>query len=590
MSDSGSPQDKPGGFLGAIEWIGNKLPDPAALFVLGALLVMVLSAIASFGGGSGDPLWVVEPKQVVQELDEATGEMVKRVIDTPADDTLKAINLLSADGLEWCSRQLVNNFINFAPLGIVLVGMLGIGVAERTGMLGASLKAFMAVVPASMLTPTMVFLGIMSSLGIDAGYVVLPPLAAALYRAVGRSPLVGIAAVFAGVSAGFNANLLVTGLDPMLASFTNIGAQVIDPNYTVVAPANWKFMVISTFLITLVGWGVTSLIVEPRFKTKAAEDGGPTSVTAEELEEQRLKPDEKRALGIASFSCLATLAVIVACILVPGAPLHDYSATHPVTKATVYGDLWGGEAADAPANAIERTDGSMLVPNGSPFAKWVTPNTPTTLIFVLFVIPGFVYGIVQGTVKSTKDAAKLMVDSIAAMAPIVVLAFFAGQFVAYMDHSNLGRMLAYTGGEFLAESNMSAMTLVITFVLLTMVFNLFVGSMSAKYAIFAPIFVPMLMFAGISPELTQAAYRIGDSTTNIITPLNAYLVIILVFVQKYAPRSGMGTLISMMLPYTVVFTIAWLILLMMFMAFGWNLGFGEIGPLEYTPPVAEVTP
>ncbi len=573
MSDAAPARRK--GLLDMIEWVGNKLPDPAFIFVFGAVLVMALSAIGHSAG------WAVQPKMlrpVVETvldnegrpvLDAETGRPVTRpVLDEQSRPVLQLVddlsrndgrpfrtrNLLSADGLYYAISSMVDNFVNFPPLGVVLVGMLGIGLAERSGFIGAALKAMMVVVPKQLLTPTMIFLGIMSSLGTDAGYVVLPPVAAALYKSVGRSPLAGIAAVFAGVSAGFNANLLVTSLDPLLAGFSTAGAQVVDPGYAVAPTCNWWFMIASTIVITGVGWVTSDFLVEPRYARKAAAEGGPSPVTAEDAAAQRLRPEEIRGLFWA-FGVLAAATLLFVCFkLIPGWPFDDAR----------------GRMGAIPG----------LSRAGDHFDRWVEAIVP--LLFILFLLPGVVYGIVVGTVRNSGDAARLMVESMAGMAPIIVLAFFAAQFIEYFKYSNLDKMLAYTGGEFLAGANLSPAVLMVAFVLLTAVFNLFVGSMSAKYAMFAPIFVPMFMIIGVSPELTQAAYRIGDSTTNIITPLNAYLVIILVVMQKYAPKAGMGSLISMMLPYTVTFTIVWLVLLLLWMNAGFSLGPG--GPLVYEVP------
>ncbi|GIK18318.1 MAG: AbgT family transporter [Leptolyngbya sp. PLA2] len=573
MSDAAPARRK--GLLDMIEWVGNKLPDPAFIFVFGAVLVMALSAIGHSAG------WAVQPKMlrpVVETvldnegrpvLDAETGRPVTRpVLDEQSRPVLQLVddlsrndgrpfrtrNLLSADGLYYAISSMVDNFVNFPPLGVVLVGMLGIGLAERSGFIGAALKAMMVVVPKQLLTPTMIFLGIMSSLGTDAGYVVLPPVAAALYKSVGRSPLAGIAAVFAGVSAGFNANLLVTSLDPLLAGFSTAGAQVVDPGYAVAPTCNWWFMIASTIVITGVGWVTSDFLVEPRYARKAAAEGGPSPVTAEDAAAQRLRPEEIRGLFWA-FGVLAAATLLFVCFkLIPGWPFDDAR----------------GRMGAIPG----------LSRAGDHFDRWVEAIVP--LLFILFLLPGVVYGVVVGTVRNSGDAARLMVESMAGMAPIIVLAFFAAQFIEYFKYSNLDKMLAYTGGEFLAGANLSPAVLMVAFVLLTAVFNLFVGSMSAKYAMFAPIFVPMFMIIGVSPELTQAAYRIGDSTTNIITPLNAYLVIILVVMQKYAPKAGMGSLISMMLPYTVTFTIVWLVLLLLWMNAGFSLGPG--GPLVYEVP------
>ncbi|MGP1272588.1 MAG: AbgT family transporter [Phycisphaerales bacterium] len=585
-----------GGLLDFIEWLGNKLPDPVLLFLMGAVLVMFLSQLAVWAD------WEVQPMSPVQVVgDDGLAAMQFE----PVGDPIRPVSLLTSDGLYWTLTSMVGNFMGFAPLGVVLTGMLGIGVAEKTGLIGALLKAFMLVVPRYLLTPTMVFLGIMSSMGLDAGYVVLPPLAAALYKSVGRSPLAGIAAVFAGVSAGFNANLFVTGLDPMLANLSQIGARVIDPSYSVAATCNWWFMIASTFVITMTGWAVSAWFVERRLSRKSSEEGGPSPVERGGIEAERLTAPEIRALAWGAGSMAVLIVGLVALTFVPGSPLYDHTVPNPLEPGrTLLADR--ASEADIPASptqtdAVEgkgvmysldsdrdgridrqvfvRDSGEVLVVRGLQFQRWV--NVVTPLIFLGFVVPGIVYGLAIGSVRTSKDAAKVMIESIANMAPIIVLAFFAAQFIEYLKYSQLDRMLAFEGGIALAEAGLSKSMLVIAFVLVTMVFNLFIGSMSAKYTMFAPIFVPMLMFVGISPELTQAAYRIGDSTTNIITPLNAYLIIILVFMQKHAPRAGMGTLISMMMPYTIVFTIVWAIMLLVWIQGGWELG--PQGPLAYTP-------
>jgi len=443
---------------------------------------------------------------------------------------------------------MVDNFINFPPLGIVLVAMLGIGVAERSGLIGALLKMFMLITPRKLLTPAMVFIGVMSSLATDAGYVVLPPLAALRYQSVGRSPLAGIAAVFAGVAAGFNANLIVTSLDPLLAELSSDAAQLVDEQYVVAPTANWLFMIASTVMATFVGWAASAFFVERRLSAKPPEEGGPAPVDAHALDAQRITRDEIRCTVVAVIVGALTIGAIVALTAIPGAPLHG---------------------------RVEPDDDQS-------FPRWVAVIVP--LLMLGFIMPGLAYGVAAGVIKSSKDAAKMLTESMASMGPIIVLAFFAGQFIEYFSYSRLGTMLAMTGGQFLSEADLPPQALILVFILITALFNMFVGSMSAKYALFAPIFVPMLMLVGISPELTQVAYRVGDSVTNIITPLNAYLVIILVFMQKYVPKGGMGTLVSMMLPYTFAFLIAWSIMLLLWMTAGWPLGLPTAtGPLEYVP-------
>jgi aminobenzoyl-glutamate transport protein len=588
-----------GSVLNRIEWLGNKLPDPAFLFLIGLVLVLFASHLAApslpdgfevrwsvdvANGGVDERVGVIgrvseteegevfEPASIVVDnadpvnlnarlVIDATGETVlgsdgtpmnvaehgwavfeKVPVDTDDDPetppelvsngrVMFARSLLTSEGIYWLLASMEANFLGFAPLGVVLLGMLGIGPMERVGLISALLRAALSRVPGMLLTPAMIFLGIMSSLGSDAGYVVLPPLAALAYLAVGRSPLAGIAAVFAGVAAGFNANLLITSLEPLMSNLSQGAAQSIDADRAVAATATWYFMAVSTILLTFVGWATTAMFVEKRLAAKSPEDGGPDPAHASTLDGHgKLEPKESKGLLWAGVTFGIGLAFTALLVFWKGSPLYG-------------------------------SDG--------PFPRWVAVIVP--LMFVLTILPACVYGAVVGNIKSTKDAARTMVESMAGMAPIIVLAFFAGQFVAAFDESGLGRMLAFSGGEWLFNQQFGAGGLLIAFILVTMVFNLFVGSMSAKYALFAPIFVPMFMLIGIRPEMTQTAYRIGDSTTNIITPLNPYLVIVLMYVQKYAPKAGIGTLIAMMLPYTIAFTLLW-------NASGMPLGVGD--PVE----------
>jgi aminobenzoyl-glutamate transport protein len=537
--------------LDRIERLGNALPHPATLFLLGALAVMALSEVAArldwrvektltrpvreaviapdgtplLDLGSGEPV-------TVAALDPQTGEIQHEVVRV----AVTARSLLSSDGLYWAVSSLVDNFKNFPPLAIVLVGMLGIGLADRTGFITAGLKATLLRVPARWLTPAVFLVGVSSSLALDAGYVVLPPVAAALFHAAGRSPLVGLAAVFAGVSAGFGANLVVTALDTVLAGFSEAGARIVDPHYPVAATANLYFMIVSTFWLTAVGWAVTARYVEPRLRAKPADEGGPAGEAPPEA--RALDARERRGLRWGAASAALTLALFVAATWIPGAPLHGMAERFP---------------------------------------RWVAAIVP--LLFLAFFVPGLAYGFASGSLRSDRDVARMLGETMAAMGPYVVLAFFAAQFIEYFRYSGLGEMLAISGGGFLSRAALPTPLLLVAFVVVVGLANLFIGSMSAKYAFLAPVFVPMFMQVGISPELTQAAYRVGDSVTNVITPLNPYLVIILVFVQRYVPSAGIGTLVALMLPYALAFLVAWSALLVLWVAAGFALGPG--GPLLY---------
>lgn len=450
-----------------------------------------------------------------------------RVIHPATGASLVASNLVSRDGAWWLLSHLVENFIKFPPLAIVLVGMLGIGMAERTGLLAAILRQIISHTPQAMLTPVTLFLGIMSSLAVDAGYVVLPPIAAALYLAAGRSPLVGIAVAFAGVSGGFGANLFITALDPLLAGFTQSAAGILVPDYQVAVTANWWFMIASTLMLTITGWWVTARWVEPMSARYPFD-----ATTVQPLAASIVTTAEIRALSHALSAWIIIFVLILLWIFLPNGVLH-------------------GE--------------------GTRFPRWIEATVP--LLFLFFVVPAVVFGVSVGRIRSDKDIADMMGETIAALGPYIVLAFFAAQFVESFKYSGLGEMLAISGGQLLASLAVPAPILLVAFIVLAMLANLFVGSASAKYAFLAPVFVPMLMLAGFSPELAQAAYRVGDSVTNVITPLNPYMIIILAFVQQYSQKAGMGTLIAMMLPYTIAFALIWSLLLV-----GWLLLDIPLGP------------
>lgn len=411
--------------------------------------------------------------------------------------------------------------------------MLGIGLAERTGLISVLLRGFVMAIPNSLITAGLVFAGIMSSVAVDAGYVVLPPLGAVIFAALGRHPLAGISAAFAGVSAGFSANLTLSSLDALLSELTSSAASIIDPAYAeqMNIAMNWWFIIASTFFLTFVGAWVTEKIVEPRL---GKYEGGYQG------EIEQLNKTEKKGLKWAGLSVLITAILLSLLVAFPNAPLR----------------------AD---------DGGII---DSPFMSSLVP-----VILILFFVPGLFYGIATKSIKSDKDVADQLTDTMATMGMFIVLAFTAGQFVAYFSESNMGLVLGVYGAEFLDTINLSGIPLIITFVFVVGFLNLFIGSATAKWAMIAPIFVPMMMQLGYSPELTQMAYRIADSTTNIITPLMTYFALIIAFAQKYDKKMGIGTLISVMLPYSIAFLISWTIMLIVWMLLGIDLGPGA--PILY---------
>ena len=513
--EHGAP--RAGGWLERIERIGNRLPDPATLFAIGAALVFAASWVASRAG------WV-------SELVGADGAVLRAE---------SARNLASAEGLRWLASNLVSIFVGFRPLGLVLTASIGVAVAERSGLIAATLKAILAFVPRALLTPATFFAGITSTLGVDAGFVVLPPLAAAVYKAAGRSPLLGIAAVTAGVAGGFNANVFLTSQDLTLASMTEEAARLFHAGYVVHPACNWWFKIASTIVLTLTGWVVASSYVERRFRARSPS----AAATHADPEAFALTRTELSGLFWGFGALLVLLGIFVASARIEGGFLHDPPA-----------------------------------PPGEPSTPtWITAIVP--LLMVLFLGPGLAYGIRVGTIRSDKDVTRMMGDYLGLLAGYIVLAFFASILVAAFERSNLGVMLAIEGGTFLKTLDLPRWALLLAFIALTCSLDLFVVSMSAKWAMLATIFVPMFMTLGLSPELTQATYRIGDSITNPISPLNPYLVVVLVFLRQHEKEAGLGTLIALVLPYALAFALAWPALLLLWAALG--LPLGPHGPLTY---------
>lgn len=490
--------------LGAVERIGNRLPDPALLFIALLLIVWALSwALAGVDFG---------------------------LIDPRSGAPLAVQNQLSGGALTAFLANMVKTFVSFHPVGVVLVAMLGIGVAESTGFINAGLRAMMAVTARWLLTPMLITVGIISHTAVDAGYVLVIPLGGVIFYAAGRHPLAGIAAAFAGVSGGFSANFVPSALDPMLQGISQAGAQILDPSITLNPLNNYFFTAASSVLIIGLGWYLTDRVVEPRLRQTAL-DGDLQDLPTM----QPLAPRERRALR---GSLLAMGLGLLALVL----------SAWPQTSA------W-------------RTPSGELTAGAAPLMQSIVP-----LIFLLFLLPGVVYGYMAGTVRSSRDIIQGMAKAMSGMGYYLVIMFFIAQFIAAFSHSNLGVLLALEGAALLKALALPSAVTIVGIILLTGLLNLFVGSASAKWALLAPIFVPMLMQLGISPDLAQAAYRVGDSTTNIITPLMPYFPLVVVFCQRYVRHTGIGTLTAMMLPYSVVFLTLWTVFLLLYWALGLPLG------------------
>ena len=495
-------------FLGIIERGGNALPHPATLFALMAVTVIVVSAIAA--------------------------QFDLTVIHPGTKKPVQPVSLLSLAGLHRIMTEMVNNFTGFAPLGTVLVAMLGIAVAEGSGLIGAGLKLVVLSAPPRLLTMAVVFAGVMSNMGGEVGYVLLIPLAAMMFHAVGRHPIAGLAAAFAGVSGGYSANLFLGTVDPLLAGLSEEAARIITPGYEVNPSANWYFMFISTFLITALGTLVTERVIEPRLGTFAGAQHTDESAT-------RLSAAEKRGLVFAFLAAVVITALLVWATLPPGSLPGAGFLRDPAT-----GDLLR-----------------------SPFMSGIV-----ALIFFAGLVLGLAFGIGAKTVRDDTDVVKAMGKAMETLGVYLVLVFFAAQFVAFFNWTNLGLIFAIKGAAALQASGLGTIPLIVAFILVSATINLFMGSASAKWAIMAPVFIPMFMLLGYTPEFTQAAYRIGDSTTNVISPMMTYFALIIAFMQRYQPGAGLGTLVATMLPYSVTFLVGWTLMLVVWILAGLPVGPG----------------
>lgn len=474
-------------WLQRIETLGNRLPHPTLLFVWFAAGTLVLSWLLHSAGFSA--------------LHPVTHQAIS--VD----------NLLSQSGLHKILQNTVTNFTQFAPVGTVLVAMLGLGVAERSGLLGTVLKRWVGQRSGFGLTLIVVFAGVMSSLAADAGYVVLIPLAGIVFAAAGKHPLAGMAAAFAGVSGGFSANLLVGPIDAMLAGITTEAVKLVEPQRQVSVLANYAFIALSTVLITLVCTVLTEKFTLPRLPLWQRD----ASAVVESI-----SAGESKGLKVALAILLLMMALLLAGLIPDDGLLRD-PATGSITK--------------------------------SPFISGIV-----TLIAFTAAACGIGFGLCSGRYRDRSQIIRDMEDTFATLASYLVLMFFAAQFVSYFAWSNIGLILAVKGATLLQALPVAPVVLMLVFILMAALINLLIGSASAKWSVLAPVFVPMFLLAGIAPEAVQAAYRVGDSSTNIITPLMPYFGVVVAFMQRYQRDLGVGTIIALMLPYSLALLASWSLL------------------------------
>ncbi|NUU19233.1 AbgT family transporter [Cellulomonas humilata] len=508
---------KPSPLQGVLDWIervGNKVPHPVIIFLILIAFIMVLSAAFQAAGST------------------VTFEQAQIGAEEPVTVTVAAQSLLDGDGLRFVFTSPVANFNNFGVVGVIVVAMIGVGMAEEVGLIASFIKRLVKVTPPRAITFIIVLLGVLSSIATDAGYLVLIPLAAAVFLSLGRHPLAGLAAAFAGVGGGFAVNVLITPVDGMLAEITN--EAIADPANHVAITGNLFFGIVSTLLVTVVVTLLTEKFVEPRLGVYHPSEGPDT---ADEPPSGELSDAEKNGLRWAFWAFLGTTAVVLALSLPPNALLRN-----PETGSLI-------------------EDSPLL-------------NSIIFLILVYFFVMGLAYGKGAGTIHGSMDVINPMTKTIAGLSGLIFLLLVISQFIAYFNYSNLGTIAAVNMADTLEAANLSTVWLILGLIAMTAIIDIFIGGVVPKWAIFAPVFVPLFIQLGISPDLAMAAYRVGDSPVNVATPLMPYFALIVIFAERYRRKVGVGSVISLMLPYTVVLLITWSALLVVWYLLGIPLGPG----------------
>lgn len=545
--------------MGVIERVGNKLPSPALLFVYISVAVLILSAIL------GTFNVVAETELGKFPINNLLGQKPIEVLKVTAAGT--AVSETYSNGLSYIIGSVIQNFMGMTALGAILIIMLSIGVMEQSGYLSIGIQSIVRATPAKLVTPVVIFLGVMSNVASDAGYVVLIPLAALVYYTIGRNPMVGLAAGFAGVSGGFSANLLIGSFDALLIPFTQAAAETGDALVgTSFAPmlkstSNMFFLMASTFIIVAIGTFIIDKIVEPGMEKYDKSEADVVEKSGD------LTDQEKKAFKAANFSLLGVIAFIVLTVLP-----FDKNNVIPIV-----GDL----STSVSLTSIS-PEGTMALKGVNSFLDSIffSGDMIMMLMFIVFLVPGLVYGFKSGTFKTKDDVIGAMVTSMKSMASIIVILFFVAQFLNFFNDSHLGILIASLGAKLVAQiptdNTFMAMMLMIAFIWFTAIINLFIAGGTSKYGLLAPIFIPILMSAGFSPAGVQLMYRIGDSSTNIISPLMSYMGVIVIFGQKYKKNFGIGNLMGMMLPISIGFLLAWTVF-----AVAWALVGAPIGPGEF---------
>jgi aminobenzoyl-glutamate transport protein len=497
--------------LDGVETVGNKVPHPAVIFFILIALVILLSHLFHWLGTT------------------VTYEVINPQTHKVEETTAAVNSLLTADGIRFMLTSMVRNFTNFGPVGIILVVMIGVGLAEQAGLINALIKKIVIVTPRKAVTWILVTLGVLASIAADAGYLVLIPLGAAAFLSLGRHPLAGLAAAFAGVAAVFGVNFLIVPIDPILTEITNDAIHMLNPTHSIDLMANFYFGVVSSVVLIVVCTLITERFVEPRLGAYRGEI--PTESG------QDVSPDEARGLRLTLYALVACIVVIALLTFPPGAPLRN-----PETGAIV---------------------------GNSPFM-----NSLIVLIMLVFLAIGAAYGIGAKTITSSVDGINAVTKTFAGLSGLVFLLFVISQFLAYFNYSNMATIVAVNMGDALEHANLGTIPLMLGFITITGVVGMLIVGAIPKWALLAPIFVPLFMRLGVAPEAVMAAYRVADSPPNIVTPLMPYFALIVVFAQRYDKNAGVGTVVAMMLPYAVVVSVVWILLFLAWELLGLPFGPG----------------
>jgi len=503
--------------LDVVEKAGNKVPHPAMIFLSLMVIVIVLSHVLHLFGAS------------------VTQQALDPVTDKIQTSTVVARSLITTEGIRFIYTSVIPNFMSFTAVGLIIVAMIGVGVAEASGLIQALIRKLVAISPAWAIGYILVFVGIVSSIAADAGYLVLIPLAGSAFLSVGRHPLAGLAAGFAAVAAAFTVNMLIKPLDAVLTEFTNDAIHLVNPAVSIDLTANLWFSIASVIVLTVVITFITQRVIEPRLGKYNPENAGDLAGTPDSAE-AGVKGDEARGLKFAALGLVAFLIVL-------------------------------GFLTIGPEAALRNPDTGDLIGN-SPFM-----NGLIAVIMVVFLVTGAAYGLGAGTIKNSTDIIKAMEKALAGLGSLILLLFILSQFIAYFNYSNIGTILAVSMADVLKSASIPPLFLLLGFIVVVSLIDILISGAIAKWALFAPIFVPLLFQLGVAPESVLAAYRIADSPMNVITPLNAYFALIVVFAQKYDRKAGVGTLVALMIPYVIAIYAIWTLLFVAWFLLGipWGL-------------------